>query len=132
MVEVHDARRMNLLGLMMADLLEARIARPVGRDLLAKLCGTVVVRGGSMTITLNFARGRVSIERGDRTASDGRRADASIRGTLAAMLDVACGELPVGAVLGGRLRVAGHPLLLWRLRALLGTPPTARSDGGRR
>jgi hypothetical protein len=107
-VEVLEPERMNLLGLMLAGILERRLDGDPG------LRGDVFIEAGAMQVTLCFSDRGVVVSRGPAG-----RPIAHVRGTLGALLDCALGRGRVRAVLGGQLHVWGRPLSLFRLLRLL-------------
>lgn len=113
-VVVVEPERMNVLGLMLANLLERRLTNPdVARHVRA-LRGDVLLDAGGMQASLRFGPDRVFVTRGVP-----RRARAEIRGTLTAFFDAALGRHRARNVLAGRLGFRGNPLVLWHLLELL-------------
>jgi hypothetical protein len=107
-VTIEDPPNMNLLGLLLASLVERQAARAEHARRLQRLRGDLVVEAGRMTITLVFGAGHVTIRRG---ASD--RPRAWVKGSLDALLGVSLGRGMVGPWLRGTLRTRGSlPLLL--------------------
>ena len=106
---------MNLLGLMMSDIIERNLAQSDHH--LVGLSGSVVVIGaGAMRITLHFDSQSVQIRRGAAP-----QPDAAIIGTMDVLLSLAFGAIPLAPLISGKLKVAGNPLTLLRLRPLLAT-----------
>ena len=108
-VEVVEPERMNLLGLMLAGMIDRRLGEGGSR-----LRGDVLVQAGKMQVTLRFSDRGVAV-----TRVPAERPIARIRGTLRALLDAALGRGRVRAFLTGRLRVRGWPLPILRLLRLL-------------
>jgi len=115
-VTVEDSGRANLLELMLASLLQRRLADPHAREHARALDGPVVVEAGAMRATLTFRAGQVAISRG---GGGGARGATKVRGSLAAIVDAALGRRRFAHVLRGELRASGRPRALWHLLALL-------------
>lgn len=111
---VEDTERANLLELMLASLLERRLASPSARAHARAIAGPVEIRAGDMRARVLFSADDVLISR----HHDGY-AEARVRGTLSAILDAALGRRRVAHVVNGELRVTGSPRVLWHLLALL-------------
>jgi hypothetical protein len=114
-VTVIEPDRMNVLGLMLASVLERRLDSERGARTLRKLCGTVVIDSNGMRVALVFDRRSVAIRR----SAPAGRVRAQIRGTLMALLDAALGRRLVHHLLTGRLRARGGPFVLWHVLRLL-------------
>ncbi|MCC6751463.1 MAG: SCP2 sterol-binding domain-containing protein [Deltaproteobacteria bacterium] len=121
-VQIEDPARMNLLGLMLAQLID--------RNLTARRWRThgpltrVVVRGGRMAVTLVFGQGSFTIRRGAVDAPD-----AELTASLETLVDLALRGGILGALASGRLKVEGNTLALLRLRPLLRTRGAPNSFG---
>jgi hypothetical protein len=113
-VTIEDPPRMNLLGLILASVLERNLRDEAKRRRCEKLAGNVVVTAGEMTITLKFEGGGVSVARG---ASEPAR--AQVRGSLDALMDLSLGGGMVGPWLAGRLKTRGSLLMLLKMRPLI-------------
>ena len=113
-VSVDDPEHMNLLGLLMAGLLESRLSDPALRDRALRMRGAVAVRAGDMEVALRFG------ETGPVVQALGQgRFRARVSGSMPAMLGVVSGGPMVSPVLQGRLRVSGNPFWLLSLLPLL-------------
>lgn len=117
-VTIEDPPRMNLLGLMLAHILERNLAHPRLKQRAARLSGEVAVQAGQMAVTLSFERGAVTVRRGAV-----ERPRAAVRGSMADLLGLALGGGMVGPWLAGRLKTRGSLLLLLRLKPLLAADP---------
>jgi hypothetical protein len=115
-VDVADAGRMNLLGLLLASLLRRRLAEAGGVH-ARRLRGDVVFEASGMQAVVRFEPQRVRVE---RVASG--RPIARIEGSLAGLLDAALGRRRLANVARGQLRARGRPLALWRVLRLLSPP----------
>jgi len=114
-VTIDDPARMNLLGLILANIMERNMAGdPKVWRRFERLAADVVVRAGEMVVTLRFGEGSVLVKRG----AEGR-ARAQVSGSLDALVDMALGGGMVGPVLAGRLKPKGSLLLLLKLKRLL-------------
>jgi len=113
-VTIDDPPSMNLLGLILASILERNLADPARQRGAARLRGDVVVQAGEMVVTLSFAEGGVTVRRG---AAEHPR--AAVRGSLDTLMGLSLGRGMVGPVLAGRLKPRGSLLQLWRIRRLL-------------
>ena len=114
-VTIDDPPRMNLLGLILANIMERNLANdPDVKRRFEKLAADVVVRAGEMVVTLKFGEGGVRVKRG----MEGK-ARAQVSGSLDALVRMALGGGMVGPVIAGRLKPKGSLLLLLRLRRLL-------------
>lgn len=113
-VNVVEAERMNLLGLMLSNLLIRKLEDPVAARHARALSGDVVLEASGMQITLRFEPDRIEVTRG---GTDHPR--AHIHGTLTALLGAALGRDRVRSVLRRELVVRGNPVALWHLLALV-------------
>jgi SCP-2 sterol transfer family len=113
-VIIDDPPTMSLLGLLMGSIIERRSIQPEGVKRLEKLRGALVVEAGTMTITLQFAEGKVTVLRG---AIDGAR--ARVRGSMEALLNISLGKGMVGPWLSGRIKTKGSLLMLLRVLPLM-------------
>jgi len=113
-VTIDDPPRMNLLGLILAGIIERNLEDQEKRQRFEKLDAEVVVRAGEMAVTLRFGGGRLVVSRG---ASE--RPRAQVAGSLDALMALSLGGGMVGPWLAGRLKTRGSLLLLLRLRRLL-------------
>jgi hypothetical protein len=110
-----EPERMNLLGLLLASLLERRLVDPGARRHFRALHGQVQIEAGAMKVMLGFGAGKLEIRRG----SAPELPVASVRGTLIALLDAALGRRRIEHVLRGELSAWGRPVALWRLFSLM-------------
>jgi hypothetical protein len=117
-VEIVDAEGMNLLGLLLASLLERRLADPALARHARRLHGDVVFDANGMQAVLRFDSGRARIERGP-----GRRPIARIEGSIKSLLDAALGRRRLEHVIRGELRARGRPVALWRVLRLISARP---------
>jgi len=114
-VSIEDPRRMNLLGLILADIFDRALHDPDKQRRYRKLVpSVVVVRAGEMAVTLHFEQQTLQVSRG---AAEQFR--ARVEGPLDALLALSLGGGMVGPWLAGRLKTRGSLLLLLRLRPLL-------------
>ncbi len=113
-VIIDDPPSMSLLGLLLGSIVERQAHRPEIQRRLRKLRGSVVVEAGTMTITMRFEGGKVTILRG---AEQGAR--AQVRGSMSALLDISLGKGMVRPWLSGQIKTKGNPLLLLRMLPLL-------------
>ena len=105
---------MSLLGLLMGSIIERRAALPECTKRIEKLRGSLVVEAGTMTISLRFADGKVTILRG---AAEGAR--ARVIGSMQALLNVSLGKGMVGPWLSGRIKTKGSLIMLLRVLPLM-------------
>jgi hypothetical protein len=110
-----EPERMNLLGLLVASLLERRLVDSGARRHFQALNGYVQIEAGTMRIVLGFGAGGLEIRRGNAPVPP----VANVRGTLIALLDAALGRRRVEHVLRGELLAWGRPIALWRLLCLI-------------
>jgi len=115
-VVLHDAPRMNLLGLLMRGLLTANLAEPHLAARAERLRGTVEVAAGRMVAHLAFGPRGIVIRNGP--ADDAR---ARVSGDMVALLDVVTRRALVSPVLRGQVRLGGNPFFLLRLLPLIRT-----------
>jgi len=113
-VIIDDPPSMSLLGLLMGSIIERRAAQPEIIKRIEKLRGGLVVEAGTMTITLLFAEGKVTVLRG---AAEGAR--ARVRGSMNALLNISLGKGMVGPWLSGRIKTKGSLLMLLRVLPLM-------------
>ncbi len=117
-VTIEGPTRMNLLGLILANLIERNLADPELKRRFDGLEGAVAVTAGRMGVTLRFARGSLSVARGAQ--EEGARARVS--GSLDTLMGLALGSGMVGPYLSGRLKARGIFFLL-KLKPLLRADP---------
>jgi hypothetical protein len=113
-VTLVEPERMNLLGLMLASMIERRLTDPSALRHARALDGQVGVRAGDMEVVLEFGAGGIAIRRGAAG-----RPIASISGTLKSLLGAALGRDRVRSVLRGELKPRGNPLALLHVMALM-------------
>jgi hypothetical protein len=114
MFTIVDRDQMSILGLMIGEIIASNIARPRGAALARRLKGNVGVTAGKMSVTLTFDKGPVKLIRGLVGKPRSR-----VRGTLAGLLRVSLGGLPIRSFLGGDLSISGNPLFLLRILPLI-------------
>ena len=105
---------MNLLGLILAGVIERNLQDEKALRKFERLDAEVVVEAGAMVATLRFQRGRLVVVRGAA-----ERPRARVGGSLDALMSLSLGGGMVGPWLTGRLKTRGSLLLLLRLRRLL-------------
>ena len=111
---MEDRDRMNLLGLVLAGVLERNASSPEGRRTLVRAPAAVVVRAGRMAVTLWVGGGRVRVVRGEE-----KTPRAQVSGSMSSLAQLALGGSILGLVLSRKIRVRGNLLLLLGLRRLL-------------
>lgn len=113
-VIIDDPSSMSLLGLLLGSIIERQADQPQSIKRIEKLRGALVVEAGTMTITLQFADGKVTILRG---AVEGAR--ARVRGSMEALLNISLGKGMVGPWLSGRIKTKGSLFMLLRVLPLM-------------
>jgi hypothetical protein len=113
-VTIDDPPRMNLLGLILAGIIERNLEDQAKLQRFEKLDAEVVVKAGEMAVTLRFEKGQLTVSRG--VAEKPR---AQVAGSLDALMALSLGGGMVGPWLAGRLKTRGSLLLLLGLRRLL-------------
>ena len=113
-VVVDDPARMNLLGLILAGIIERNLQDAAALRRFQGIEADVVVQAGQMVVTLHFQRGHLRVARGEV-----QRPRARVAGSLDALMSLSLGGGMVGPWLSGRLKTRGSLLLLLRLRRLL-------------
>jgi hypothetical protein len=113
-VIIDDPPSMSLLGLLLGSIIERQTDRPQSIKRIEKLRGALVVEAGTMTITLQFADGKVTILRG---AAEGAR--ARVRGSMEALLNISLGKGMVMPWLLGRIKTKGSLIMLLRVIPLM-------------
>ncbi len=116
LVTVDDPRRMSLLGLLLANIIERNLEQEDNRQRLGKLCGAVEVTAGEMKVNLCFADGKLTVARDVQ-----ERPRAAVSGSMSSLMGVALGRGMVGPWLTGQLKTRGNLLMLLRLLPLLAT-----------
>jgi hypothetical protein len=132
---LHDPENANLLALLLARRLE-RALGPAGEPGVARFPeGELTIVAGEMVARLRLGA-RPHLVSGEAGAGAGTAGEsppgvpgdwrrARIEGPLDVLLGAVVGELPIGAVLSGELKVSGSMRLCWvALRLLRGTGPT--------
>ena len=115
-VVIDDPPTMNLLGLLLGSIIERQAEQEATQRRLDKLRGALVVEAGSMTITMTFADGRVTISRG---AADKPR--ARVRGTMQSLMNISLGGGMVGPWLAGHIKTSGNLFMLLKVLPLMRT-----------
>lgn len=113
-VNIEKPSEMNLLGLILATVLEKNLEKPENRRRAEHLEGSVGVRAGRMVVTLRCRPGQITVASG---LDD--RCRARVSGPMEAFLDVALGKGLVGHVVSGRVKIGGNPFFLLKLLPLL-------------
>lgn len=113
-VIIDDPPSMSLLGLLLGSIIERQTDRPQSIKRLEKLRGALVVEVGTMTISLQFADGKVTILRG---AAEGAR--ARVRGSMHTLMNITLGKGMVGPWLSGRIKTKGSLIMLLRVLPLM-------------
>ena len=113
-LEIVEPERMNLLGLMMGDVVEANLKTPHGESLAAGLSGKLGVTAGRMKITLHFKRGDISMTRGHAPSLT-----AAVRGSLDGLLQVSLGRGPLKAFFAGDVTFSGNPFFVLKVLPLV-------------
>lgn len=113
-VQIEDRARMNLLGLMLADVIVRNLEDPIKKRRFDRLAATVVVKTGEMSVTLCFEKGALRVCRGSI-----RNSTAHVRGSLPALLGLSLGKSMIWPVLTGKIRVGGNLFKLLKLKTLL-------------
>jgi hypothetical protein len=113
-VIIDDPPSMSLLGLLLGSIIARQADRPETIKRLERLRGAMVVEAGTMTITLQFADGKVTILRG---AVEGAR--ARVRGSMEALLNISLGKGMVGPWLTGRIKTRGSLIMLLKVLPLM-------------
>jgi len=111
-VEIVKPESMNLLGLMLAHILEKNLSAPGGSERLRGKDSRLGIGAGDMRITLHMHDGGVSIHRGYEGSLS-----ACVEGTMDAFLGFGVHRRMVVPYLSGKLKVKGNPFallpLLW-------------------
>jgi len=115
-VVIDDPPSMNLLGLLLGSIIERQAGTAATQRRLNKLRGALVVEAGSMTISMTFDGGRVTISRG---AVDHPR--AKVHGTMQGLMDISLGGGMVGPWLAGRIKTQGNLFMLLKVLPLMRT-----------
>ncbi len=113
-VTIEDPPRMNLLGLILASVIERNLEDADKLRRCEKLKGNVVVAAGEMVVTLKFDGGGVSVARGAQEPCRAR-----VQGRMDALIELALGGGMVGPWLAGRLKTKGSLVLLLKMRRLM-------------
>ncbi len=113
-VSIDDLPRMNLLGLFLGNIIGRNLEQPAQMKRLSKAKGNIIVHAGTMTVSLCFSGGKLTILRGSVA-----EANASVSGTMDSLMGMALGRGMVGMVLAGRIKIKGNPFLLLKIKPLL-------------
>lgn len=116
-VAVEEPQRMNLLGLLLANVMERALEDPRTQRKCAPLKGGIQVRAGRMEVRIRFNEGRVEVLRASED-----RPRASVSGDLSTLADVTLGGGVVRHYLRRRLKVGGNLYFLLRTLPLLRVP----------
>ncbi len=109
-VVYEDEERTGLLGLMIGDLLQRRLADPVRNKKCRKLKGDVELKAGKMHVNLSFGGDEVVV--GEKAKNKPR---ARVAGDLHSLTGVVLGKALVGPYLGGRIKVVGNIFFLLKM-----------------
>jgi hypothetical protein len=113
-VTIKDPPHMNLLGLILASVIERNLEDADKLRRCQKLKGNVVVTAGEMSVTLTFEGGGVTVTRGAQEPCRAR-----VQGGMGALIELALGGGLVSPWLAGRLKTKGSLLLLLKMRRLM-------------
>jgi hypothetical protein len=119
-VVIDDPNNMNLLGLLMKGLLATNMDNARKYSSAKKIAADIQVQAGRMIITLRFNKGILTIIRGPSP-----NPNASVTGTMAALLGVVIGKGLVSNFLSGNIRIGGNPLMLLKVLPLISEPKGA-------
>jgi len=102
---------MNLVGYILAALIERNLQTEAGQRAFAKMKGTVLVGASKMAVTLDFTGEDLVMSVGQRG-----KPGARVAGSMDTLLGVSLGRGMVGPVLSGKLKIGGKA---WRLLRML-------------
>ncbi len=102
---------MNLVGYILAALIERNLQTEAGQRAFAKMKGTVLVGASRMQITMDFTGDDLVMSVGKQG-----KPGARVAGSMDTLLGVALGKGMVGPVLSGKLKIGGKA---WRLLPML-------------
>lgn len=113
-VIIDDPQRMNLLGLILANIIERNLSQPPLLQRFEKLSGSLNVQARKMEISLTFEGGKLVVSR--EKAESPR---AAVSGELDALMGLSLGGGMVGPWLTGRLKTKGNLFFLLKIKPLL-------------
>lgn len=102
---------MNLVGYILAALIERNLQTGAGQKAFAKMKGTVLVGASKMKVTMDFTGEDLVMSVGQKG-----KPGARVAGSMDTLLGVALGKGMVGPVLSGKLKIGGKA---WRLLRML-------------
>ena len=113
LVNLIDREKMNLLGLMMARIIERSAESAKGAGAISSSKGRLGVIAGKMTVTLEFDGGTVSVLKGLEEPLK-----AVVVGSLSGLLDVAIDHRPIRSFLKGKVSMKGNPFFALKMLPL--------------
>lgn len=114
MLNINNPEKMNLLGLILANILKKNLKNKGVSRLLERLSSSINIKAGRMKVNLRFNKGEIQIRRG---FSD--NADACVSGTLDAFIDLGLRRNLLNRFLKGDVKIGGNILKLLPLFKLL-------------
>ncbi len=115
-VTINDPPTMNLLGLLLANIIQRNLSDEAKLRRFQKLSGDLEVHAGEMCVTLTFADGKMTVFRGPAD-----KPKAVVSGAMDSLLGLALGGGMVLPWLAGRIKTRGNLLMLLALKPLLAT-----------
>lgn len=115
-VTINDPPSMNLLGLLLANIIERNLEDPGKLKKMQSMSGALEVHAGQMCVTLLFEDGGMKVS---REIQDSPR--ATVSGSMDTLMGLALGGGMVGPWLAGRIKTRGNLLMLLKLKPLLAT-----------
>ena len=113
-VTIDDPPSMNLLGLLLANIIQRNLQDPGKLKKLQSMSGALEVHAGQMCVTLLFEGGGMKVSR--QTAKKPR---ATVSGSMETLMGLALGGGMVGPWLAGRIKTRGNLFMLLKLKPLL-------------
>jgi len=113
-VIIDDPPRMNLLGLILANIIERNLSQPLLLERFQKLSGSLNVQAREMRVSLTFEGGKLVVS---RDMAETPR--AAVSGGLDSLMNLSLGGGMVGPWLTGRLKTRGNLFFLLKIKPLL-------------
>ena len=113
-VTIDDPPRMNLLGLLLANIIQRNLTDEAKLKRFQSMSGALEVHAGQMCVTLLFKDGGMKVS---RDTVDSPR--ATVSGSMNALLGLALGGGMVLPWLAGRIKTRGNLFMLLKLKPLL-------------
>jgi len=114
MIKIEQAESVNLLGLILKNIIQKNLQKPRIAQMVNGLSSSINIKAGRMKANIRFKDGDIIISSGFS-----ERADASVKGTMSAFIDMGLRRNIIKRFLKGDVKIGGNVLKLLPLLRLL-------------